>query len=462
MSTLRCTSALSRGLLACMLMVATDPVAYGFEGAALERGLTLPPGVSLGGYGNLSRRFVVPDLRNKFPFATWFRPSEGTRDPIRAKVFLLRAADDARLLFVGLDVVASSAGFRRDLAEALRPVGFDEEDIHVFATHTHSGPAGISDNGFWQVTATDRYQPQLYDSLVSQTVTLARDAAGALEPVELFAYSVETSGLQRNRRRHGAPVDARARLVVARRKTKHGSYGSYVGGFLNYALHGTALRPQNLELSADAPGVLTDAVSAFLWEKGDKRGPRPAILFLAGSLGDVVPSSQGPEGLVTAGREFRAQLEKGFERGRRLEPRWTVTSRDVPLGEPLISSRNCLLGTEFEFLGRLIPRLPVASFFPRRTTVWNIDLGGVPLALWPGEPTSRLGAELGAELGQNQKEAKKVREKPWLVSLANDCLAYFTTPDEYAEGGYETCLNLYGAQGGRRILDGLHALTSGR
>jgi hypothetical protein len=400
----------------------------------------------LAGYADLARRVLLPDPLGAFPFATWFRPSRGVDAPVQAKVLLLRDADGAKLLFVGLELVAVTAGFRADLADALRSSGFEDEDIHVFASHTHSGPSGLSDNPFWQVTATDRFQPRVYAALLQLVADLSRDAGSRLEPAILEARTFATTGLQRNRRIEAQGVDAQARLVVARRPR-----GGTIGGFINYALHGTALRSDNLRVNADAPGAVAGVTEDILWERTNRRGPRPTILFLSGRAGDVNPARMGSDGVEFVRRRFGEQLSGALavNPARRLEPHWRVGTLEVPLGNPSISSRNCLLGSEFDFLSKLVPHVRVERFFPKVARVWHVDLGGLPLALWPGEPTTRLG-ELLAE----------GREKPWIVSLADDYLAYFTTPEEYASGGYETCLNFYGPEGGIRLVEALGSLVS--
>lgn len=38
------------------------------------------------------------------------------------------------------------------------------------------------------------------------------------------------------------------------------------------------------------------------------------------------------------------------------------------------------------------------------------------------------------------------------MGLTNDHLAYFTTPEEFSAGGYETCVNFFKADGGNNIL----------
>ncbi len=50
-------------------------------------------------------------------------------------------------------------------------------------------------------------------------------------------------------------------------------------------------------------------------------------------------------------------------------------------------------------------------------------------------------------------------EQAWIMGLTNDYLAYFTTPDEFNQGGYEACFSLYGKQSGTKILSEHKALS---
>src|ERR1700674_4646023 len=44
----------------------------------------VPAGTPLAGYGALDRRLLVPDVLGRHPHAFWFKPSEGTLDPLAA------------------------------------------------------------------------------------------------------------------------------------------------------------------------------------------------------------------------------------------------------------------------------------------------------------------------------------------------------------------------------------------
>jgi hypothetical protein len=62
---------------------------------------------------------------------------------------------------------------------------------------------------------------------------------------------------------------------------------------------------------------------------------------------------------------------------------------------------------------------------------------------------------LGLELKLAVRRSQKFKnQEPWVVSLGDDYLAYFTTKSQYHEGGYESCLTLYGPDAGDKIIQG--------
>jgi hypothetical protein len=47
-----------------------------------------------------------------------------------------------------------------------------------------------------------------------------------------------------------------------------------------------------------------------------------------------------------------------------------------------------------------------------------------------------------------------------VLGLTNDHLAYFTTPEEFDEGGYEACGSIYGPHAGNKIVREHHLLLA--
>jgi hypothetical protein len=90
----------------------------------------------------------------------------------------------------------------------------------------------------------------------------------------------------------------------------------------------------------------------------------------------------------------------------------------------------------------------------KKAKIWTVRIGHVVMMTWPGEPTTSLGLAL-------KDFAYKVgAKKAWVLGLTNDHLSYFTTPEEYAEGGYEACMTFFGRNSSVNILEAHQLLLS--
>ncbi len=75
------------------------------------------------------------------------------------------------------------------------------------------------------------------------------------------------------------------------------------------------------------------------------------------------------------------------------------------------------------------------------------------MMLWPGEPTTSLGFSL-------KNAGMQLRANVWIMGLTNGYQGYFVTPEEFAEGRYEACSDLYGAQAGETIVQAFQKMMA--
>lgn len=407
----------------------------------------------LAGYGSPERRFpfyALIDILFKHPDAFLFRPAQGTHDPIRAKTMVLMRGD-RRLVFISLDVIGASEQMRQDLLRELTPLGIRDEELFLFGTHNHSGPGAISPNLVWELLVLDRFSPRVYDQILVDTVDSVRDAFVGLEPANLSATHFEAVDLQANRRRRPGHFDPRANVMLVESRDSHRALGAVI----NLPIHPTALGAENLQFSADVPGAMERALETRLLESNGG-GRRPTVLFINGAEADVAPSKGGFEGMKELGEKFSWQAVAALVSKRPIEPEWRVRSAEVMMGRPFLNIRNCAPGN----LVRVTPKglaLPLGRWFPSSTRIQLIELGDMWMMTWPGEPSTTLGLML-REIAKSQGV-----EQAWVLSLTNDYLAYFTTPDEYAtKDSYEACSSIYGKKGGLRIVQAHRALAGQR
>jgi len=409
--------------------------------------MTPPIGVPLAGFGGPGRRLKwFLDWTRKYPYATMLKPSTGKYDAIRSKVMLLQRGSK-KLLFISLDLIGVDAGFVKEIARAVEPLGIRAQDIFISATHTHAGPGTLSKNFAMALIAVDKFQKEIYQFVRHKIIDSITTAHARLEPAELFTVTFKARGIQRNRRKKIGHFDSDANLLLAKSRRGH-----WLGGLANLAIHGTALSSRNLNYSADMPGAIERHLEARLAGQNQTPYYTPTILFMNGTEADVSPKIGRLAGMKIIGTAFADQAMAALPRARKLKPEWKTLRQRIWMGVPHANLWACI---PQKFIRKFIWRrlyITLGPVLPWSTHLSLLNLGGVESGItmltWPGEATTSLGFELkhaARQLGHNN---------PWILGLANDYLAYFTNKQEFREGSYESCSSLYDYKGARRIIKG--------
>lgn len=390
--------------------------------------------IPLGGYGSKERRNLSFRLF-KYPFIRFFRVAQGSLDPIRVKTMYLQN-DQSKLLFISLDVIGVTKDMRNDLIARLKPLGIKAEEVIISGTHTHAGPGALSKNFFWQVFAMDRFQKKYYNRFLDQVTTAVTESIAKIQPAELWTLSFPTQELVRNRRGADRPLDPTANFLMAR-----GLDGEWLGGIVNYAVHGTSLGAGNLFFSADTPGAIERNIEKLLeTENGSVRlSNSPKMLFINGAEGDVSPN-HNPH--TRMGEEFAEQTLQHWHSLKPLDPQWKVIQKQITLNKPKIQLKKCV---DKKWMPKGF-KIGLRKFVSSNTLINQVRFGSLWFLTWPGEPTTELGINLRAQATLDGAT------DAWVFGLTNDHLGYFTTPEEFKIGGYEACVNFFGETGGDLIL----------
>lgn len=393
--------------------------------------LVAPAGAPLAGYGSLVRRLLLPDVLGVYPYAFWFKPSEGTLDPLFARAVVVESRG-TRVAWATVDLVAVDRSFTREVAERLRAAGVPSVHLIISASHTHSGPGAFGHSGFWAFLAVDRLNAAVRSTLVSSVVQAITRAAAAMVPARVAVFTREGPDVTTGRL--GLPVDREImglRLVTAD--------GRALALVWNYAIHGTMLGAANLRFSGDVMG----ATSAIL-----ERELRVPVLFVNGAVGDVSPRRHGHAAVQEVGAQLAALIREGWQQSRdvRSVPIVTRATR-VNLHAPFVSLRNCL--------GRLVPRgltIPLAQAMPADAELRAVALGDTVWVVFPGELQSALGQQI------KQAAARARFEFGFVAGVSNDYLGYFVTAAAYATPSYVGCGTLYGPESGERLTQAARGL----
>ncbi len=211
--------------------------------------------------------------------------SAGTLDPLYARVLVLEAGEK-RLALVALDLGRpfgpTSLEWLRAAAKKSSAISY----VLVVASHTHSGPV-----------IEDEYTPggtPAWETAALQKIAKAIDEARAnLMDARLgTGYGVTTIGHNRLRANPDgtvtwfernltkiptAPVDPTVSVLRV-----DSSEGKPIAILANYSCHPVVFGSDNLQYSADFPGVMTHSVEQAF-------DGQPLCIFLQGAPGDINP-----------------------------------------------------------------------------------------------------------------------------------------------------------------------------
>lgn len=165
----------------------------------------------------------------------------------------------------------------------------NREDFWWSVTHTHSAPE-IGSPGLSAIFMPERYKQPIAsdytDFVVQKLVDGIGEARSKLEPASLgvgWGFSqaninrraIDVDGKTSLGLNPDGPVDRRIGLIRIDKKD-----GSPLVLISNYAIHGTVMGPQNLDISGDAPGIVSEYVE-------EKVGA--PLLFINGAAGNLAP-----------------------------------------------------------------------------------------------------------------------------------------------------------------------------
>ncbi len=384
-------------------------------GGAAEVDITPPVGMPLWGYAARSG------------------PSRGILDPLFARVLVLEVGAQ-RLALVTLDL---GRPFGPASLESLRAAVRKSSQIShvlVVASHTHSGPV-VQDE--YAGGGTPQWEMEALKK-IAQTVD---EAHRHCQPLRLgTGYGLASVGHNRRRvnqdgtiswldrnpaRNPTAPVDPV--VSVLRMDTRE---GSPLAILVNYACHPVTFGPDNLEFSADFPGVMTKTVREAFASK-------PVCFFLQGAPADINPfyAATPLEQDAVKMRDWEG-VELGREAvqvARTIQPREDAKA-SLQFAEDLMPfhlrwdaeewRRSTLNAYGQTFSDSFLPRIRQEWQLPVVTFLINQRIAFMGM---PGEPF--------VEFQLNWRDRCPVRDA-FFLGYAGGYFGYFPTLQAAAEGGY--------------------------
>jgi neutral ceramidase len=381
-------------------------------------------------------------------YASRTKPSEGVSHPLFAKALALEDDEGHKAVIVTCDIISFRRPFTERVAARVKAkYGLPREDVVLFASHTHAGPAPADPDdppreGF---EANVAYTKGLEDKIVA----VIGEAIAKMEPANL-SYGVGRGHFALNRRE---PTERGIRLgknpqgptdeSVPILRVARGD-GKPMAIVFGYACHNTTLRPDMMRIDPDYAGYAQDRVEAD--------NPGAVALFITGCAGDADPH---PFGTVAMAKDHGEDLGEAVKLVLD-HPKWMI-----PLSGGLRSAR---VETTLRFGGptdrdsyeqrlndpdsgrkgharRMIEELdrgrPIRADYPHYSAQ-AIALGDrLTLLALSGEVVVDYATRLGHELGGGGRPL-------WVAAYANDVVGYIPSLRVLKEGGYEALDSFYG------------------
>ena len=369
-------------------------------------------------------------------------PSTGVHDDLHARALVL----DEGGLALALCSVELCYLRSREVAQIRQAVAARcdllPEDIFIFTTHTHAGPAGHNAQDW------DRPLPELVaDAIV--------EAYATRQPARMGAGFGQLIGYNINRRWLNRPADPS--VAVIRVDTADGKPLAVLG---NYACHAVVLGYDNYLISGDWPGYSSRLLEAEL-------GGGTLALFSQGGAGDVNPLTETvrqrlaaahPVGTIGELTSYYGEYRSDDANTWNIEDRGGGTFLEAETlaraynAEVMRIWRSIHVETEVNLWtervtveGMTGPDEPPAEGLPPEylellpeiqedsipLEIMLVGIGPTILVGHPGETFSETAVEFrkrGQQMGYLY---------PMLLTYANGSYAYLPPENAFSEGGYE-------------------------
>jgi len=372
------------------------------------------------------------------------RQSTGVHDKIYHRIIAL---DDGTTQFfiVSSDIcLVSPSEYDKVAARLLKEQKVSPINLWWTFTHTHSAPE-VGPPGLPVIFLGERYKHEYdktYTAMVEQKlIDGIAEARKNLAPAKLgIGWGFAQANINRRARfsdgnttlgmNPDGPVDRRIGLLRLEKAD-----GSPMALIANYAMHGTVMSGANLEISGDAPGIVSEYV---------ERKTGVPLLYINGAAGNIAPiysvyPSPGTGHLA----QFQVLLgDKILDANKAL----TATTSDIKLRSSTITvetPRKAGLGWPDE----------LAAF--TRTSKAGVNLVKLPVRfLKINEEVAIWGAplELFCEIS-NEIRDRSPFPHTFYFGYTNGWLGYLLTEEELKYGGYEPTVSPYSPSAAKDLTD---------
>jgi neutral ceramidase len=380
------------------------------------------------------------------------RKSTGVHDRIYHRIVIL---DDgaSQFFLVSSDICEfSPAQYDRIIRLIKKELGIGPINLWWATTHTHSAPE-VGPPGLAAAFLGERYKHEFnadYQALVERTLIEGiREGLKKLAPARLgigWGFSqaninrraIDIDGKASLGLNPDGPVDRRIGLLRLDKED-----GTPLALIANYPIHGTVLGPANLEVSGDAPGIVSEYVE-------QKTGV--PLVFINGAMGNLAPIySVYPDPRSGHLGEFRVLLGDKILAANRMISSATneviLNAGTIVVETPRKAGMNWPSDledyTRITMAGDTLVKLPVHFLkINEDIAIWSAPL------------------ELFCEIS-NEIRDRSPFPYTFYFGLTNGWLGYLLPESEFKHGGYEPEVSPYTPDAARDLTEAVVTYLQG-
>lgn len=241
---------------------------------------------------------------NMMGYADTSQSGTGLRQRLYCRAFIVAHPDTShdRIVYLVLDTQSGDTAVRHGILEKLKELGeeyavYNEQNIAVTGTHSHSGPGAWLNYLLPQITSKG-FDKASYQAIVTGSVLAIQRAHNSLRPGNLYLGTGQTDGISVNRSPYAYkqnPAEERSRYAtdtdvdMTVLKFEEAATEKAMGILTWLPVHGTSLYQNNTLITGDNKGV-----AAYLLEESMKLdNPGFVAGFSQANVGDTSPNILG-------------------------------------------------------------------------------------------------------------------------------------------------------------------------
>jgi hypothetical protein len=393
--------------------------------------------VALSGFGSPSRRFLPPLLTTGGD-VSFCRPYQKIENPPLIKAAIFKIHNDSQkneqLILFSLDLIAVTNDLtdkiHQTVATTLQKSDVSLSNTFVLATHTHSGPAGLTESPLWSAFVCDQFNRDLSEQYLAKVTEVLQQATRQLQPVTTIE-TVTTQQPSLFKSRFTGMTPATDITLVSFKSPS----GKTPLSLVQLAAHPTVLGPRDLTLSADLIAPLESALRSSTGAD--------EVFTMQTMLGNMDAEFNNETSAQWAKRVSDSLQTTQTTRTEFSDLSTSTFAGQVSLPSPEINWTAC--GAKY---AKLMASAPILEELPNSApfTFWRFAT--TTHLFLPGEWTTGAGQQLMSSFSREKGDMK-------IISLANDYTAYHVTEADYGQKELESCSSIYGRSALSRFTETL-------